>query len=669
VLGLELELLEGIVDLLKEGDEVVVRELVLDPEVEAVDVAVAVAELVEELDAELVLVAVIVCVEVVVPLGNGVLVDVLDPDVVLVTVVDDVGVRDTVIVRVPDEVVVVVLETDTDAVFVGDEVVERVADEECVKDEDEDELLVAEDDPLFVLVLDELAEYVELSEAFPDTLEVLEFVGDFVLVLELLVVGDVVADVDVVRLPDTDAVFVTDVVDVLVADGLGEPDLAAVGVRDPLVLVVDVREPVAVLDIDAELVPVLEPVPVRDPVGVALDERLPVAVLVVVTLVLDVRLADAERLVVGEVVEVLEEETVVLTVVECVDVLDTVVEALVVLDARGERELEVVRDAEKLCLPLPDEDTDVVDVLEPVPVLEPDGLPLGVLEMVPLLETVGDAEDVRVPVAEREVMGDALELLVADAVVVDVRLEDDVREEDTDVVPVRDPELVLEFVEDAVEVLLVVDVRVLVGVPLDVSDGLEECVDVNDGRELIVALALRELERDAVAVSVLNAAIAANCLSRAGLTTIREVSSNGGVSLYVDNTNRAKRHNRRSISLVDSAFFLKASHARLNIYAYYNRIIIMSRPQVFTLIRGEKNSGSTYYTKGIHLCNIPFHEFSKVQLQLITLYGRAQFIYDLLPAFIKFQKIYRRRYKWIHNPRWILQGQLTGQPRDRLPWL
>ena len=93
----------------------------------------------------------------------------------------------------------------------------------------------------------------------------------------------------------------------------------------------------------------------------------------------------------------------------------------------------------------------------------------------------------------------------------------------------------------------------------------------------------------------------------------------------------------------------------------------MSRVQTFTFIRGEKNSGVTYYTKGIHLCNIPFCDFIHVQLQIITLHKGLQFTHDLMPAFIKFQKLYRRRYKRIHNPRWFLQRQLTGQPRGRLP--
>jgi hypothetical protein len=90
--------------------------------------------------------------------------------------------------------------------------------------------------------------------------------------------------------------------------------------------------------------------------------------------------------------------------------------------------------------------------------------------------------------------------------------------------------------------------------------------------------------------------------------------------------------------------------------------------QIFTIICCEKNSGLTYYTKGIHLWNIPFSEFRRVELQKITVYRRRQFIHNLLPAFIRFQKEYRKRYKRLHSVRLFLKRELTGQSGGRLPW-
>jgi hypothetical protein len=676
--ALELELgdFDADDDFVPEEDEVVVLDAELDSvakddsDAEAVAVAVAVADPDGELDAVLDLVEVVVLVDVAVALEDGVLEEVLEPDVVLVVVGELDAVREEVVVGETEPVLEPDLEADTEAVPVAETLVEGVGAEERDDVRVDRGLLVPDEDLELVEDPDAAAVNVHVRVASADALEVLEFVGDSVLVLEELVVGDVVTDVVVVRLPDTDAVFVTDVLDVLVPVGLGEPDLAAVIVGDTDELGDEERDPVLVLDTDAELVPVLEPVPVREPVGVALDERLLDTVVVVVTLELGVRLTDAERLVVADCVPVLELDTDELTVAVLEDVFDSVGLALVVFVARGDRDPVVERVDVMDGFALAEDVVVEVAVRELVAVLDAVAVADVLLEPVPLLELVGDAEEVRVLVAERDVVGDALELLVADTEVVDVRVEDGVLELEADVVPDRDPVPVLEFVEDALEVRVEDVVRVLIGDFVEVKDARADNVEVIDGRELIVAIALRELERVAVADSVLNAAIAANCLSRTGSTTIRAASSNGGVSLYVDNTNRAKRPRRRIISLVDSVFFLKVPRDGLNTGHDYNRnIVIMSRPQVFTIIRGEKNSGCAYYTKGIHLCNIPLHEFTHIQLQKITLYRGDQFIYDLLPAFIKFQQLYRRRYKWIHNPRWILQRQLTGQPRGRLPWM
>ena len=508
-------------DFVPEGDEVVVLDAELDSvakddsDAEAVAVAVAVADPEEELDAELDLVPVVVLVEVAVPLEDGVLEEVLEPVVVLVVVGELDAVREEVVVGEREPVLEPDLEADTEAVPVAETLVEGVGAEERDDVRVDKGLLEPDEDLELVEDPDATAVNVHVLVASADALEVLEFVGDSVLVLEELVVGDVVTVVVVVRLPDTDAVFVTDVVDVLVPVGLGEPDLAAVIVGDTDELGEEEREPVLVLDADAELVPVLEPVPVREPVGVALDERLLDTVVVVVTLELGVRLADVERLDEGVPDAVLDPDTDELTVAVLEDVFDSVGLALVVFVARGDRVPVVERVDVMDGFALAEDVAVEVAVRELVAVLDAVAVADVLLEPVPLLELVGDAEEVRVLVAEREVVGDALELLVADTEVVEVRVEDGVLELEEDVVPDRDPVPVLEFVEDAVDVLLAVVVRVFMEVPLVVSDGLEDNVAVIDGRELIVALALRELERDAVAVSVLNIAIAANCLSRA----------------------------------------------------------------------------------------------------------------------------------------------------------
>lgn len=137
----------------------------------------------------------------------------------------------------------------------------------------------------------------------------------------------------------------------------------------------------------------------------------------------------------------------------------------------------------------------------------------------------------------------------------------------------RDDVLVRDAVEDAVEERVGVTVRVDVGVALDDTDALADCVDVILGRELAVETALRELDLVEVAVSVLNAATPASRLSRAGLTSINSICRGGDSPYVVDNTNRVRRPSRRIISLVDSAFFLKVPRGNLNTVRIYNRII------------------------------------------------------------------------------------------------
>jgi hypothetical protein len=345
---------------------------------------------------------------------------------------------------------------------------------------------------------------------------------------------------------------------------LGDPVGKLVSVFDVEGLALVVRDAA----VDREEVP--EPVVVRVADTVRLPEAVPVGVLdavpeaVFVTEDDVVRLAEADRVVVTDVDAVLDPETLEETVAECVGVLLPV--------GVGDDE----RDPEDERVPVVDLD----DVLVAVDVADDDAveeLDL-VAEFVALDVTV--AEDVLEDELVREDVGLAVEDLVVEVVRVVVGDALDVLEDVLDPVEervpveVRDakpvPVAVLEFagvfdpLEVPVDVREDVEDRVLIAEALVLRVARADRVAVNVGLELVVGAALRELERDAVAVNVLNAAAAANCLSRAGLTTIN-LFSNGGVSPCVtDNTKKAKRPRRRIISLVDSAFFLKVGHGRLN---------------------------------------------------------------------------------------------------------
>ncbi len=87
----------------------------------------------------------------------------------------------------------------------------------------------------------------------------------------------------------------------------------------------------------------------------------------------------------------------------------------------------------------------------------------------------------------------------------------------------------------------------------------------------------------------------------------------------------------------------------------------MSNVQTFLLIYGEHENKKSYYTNGIHICNIPFQLFQRIELQKITLHGHRKFTYNLFPALVKFQKKYRKWHRWINNPQTILARELTGR--------
>ena len=68
---------------------------------------------------------------------------------------------------------------------------------------------------------------------------------------------------------------------------------------------------------------------------------------------------------------------------------------------------------------------------------------------------------------------------------------------------------------------------------------------------------------------------------------------------------------------------------------------------------------STYYSR-VKAYNIPFHTFEHIEIQKITIYRGNKFVYNLLPIFIKFQKMLKKRFLWFKNPKNLLQRELTG---------
>jgi len=77
--------------------------------------------------------------------------------------------------------------------------------------------------------------------------------------------------------------------------------------------------------------------------------------------------------------------------------------------------------------------------------------------------------------------------------------------------------------------------------------------------------------------------------------------------------------------------------------------------QTIYLMHCSRYNVNTYYSKGINVCNVPFHTFDYIEFQKITVYGRRQFIYNLFPAFLRFQRMIKKWLRRRKSPRRILE--------------
>ena len=88
----------------------------------------------------------------------------------------------------------------------------------------------------------------------------------------------------------------------------------------------------------------------------------------------------------------------------------------------------------------------------------------------------------------------------------------------------------------------------------------------------------------------------------------------------------------------------------------------MSSVQTFYIIQCSGNLRNCVYSKGIYIEHIPFELFQTIRLEKITLVNQKQFTHDCFPVFKRFQQAWRRRFKWIRNPRRILAREIYGIP-------
>lgn len=82
--------------------------------------------------------------------------------------------------------------------------------------------------------------------------------------------------------------------------------------------------------------------------------------------------------------------------------------------------------------------------------------------------------------------------------------------------------------------------------------------------------------------------------------------------------------------------------------------------QTLYMIYCKKYDSGCYFSRGILLTNIPFQNYEIIQLQKMTINKNRNFVYDLFPAFYKFQKAIKKYYKICKSAKWNLNREVEG---------
>lgn len=73
----------------------------------------------------------------------------------------------------------------------------------------------------------------------------------------------------------------------------------------------------------------------------------------------------------------------------------------------------------------------------------------------------------------------------------------------------------------------------------------------------------------------------------------------------------------------------------------------------------------SYYTRGIFLRNIPLEKATSVRLLKCTHVGKLGFYYNCMPAFCRFQRLWKAWYKLVKNPRTYLLREIGATTLKR----
>jgi hypothetical protein len=83
------------------------------------------------------------------------------------------------------------------------------------------------------------------------------------------------------------------------------------------------------------------------------------------------------------------------------------------------------------------------------------------------------------------------------------------------------------------------------------------------------------------------------------------------------------------------------------------------------LIECISNGVSAYYARGMFLTNIPLETAESVRLIKWTQNGKKSFEHNYMPAFCRFQRLWKAWYHLVKNPRTYLQREIGSTALKR----
>ena len=85
----------------------------------------------------------------------------------------------------------------------------------------------------------------------------------------------------------------------------------------------------------------------------------------------------------------------------------------------------------------------------------------------------------------------------------------------------------------------------------------------------------------------------------------------------------------------------------------------------YSVIECTMQGAVSYYARGIFLTNIPLEKADTIRLLKCTHIGSIGFYHDCMPAFKKFQRVWKAWFRILRNPKTFLNRELGDSTLKR----